>query len=162
MPTAILFVCLGNICRSPIAEGIFRARLAEEGLYGRVVVKSAGTRVPRPGRPPDPRARDCARRHGIGIGDLRTRPFERADYHVFDEIVVLDRQNLLEVLALSETEDERGRVSLLLADPEEDVIDPVLGSRADFERSFDQIARGCDVLLERMKRALAGPTVRSA
>jgi protein-tyrosine phosphatase len=157
----VLFVCLGNICRSPLAAGIFRARLAEEGLYGRVVVDSAGTRVPYPGRPPDPRARDCARRHGTTIGDVRTSQFEQADYDLFDEIVVLDRQNLREVLAQARSDDDRARVSLLLADPEEDVIDPVLGGRADFERAFEQIARGVDLLLERTRPAPARSSARS-
>ncbi len=89
---SVLFVCMGNICRSPLAEGIARARLAERGLALRI--DSAGTHAYHVGEPPDPRAREVARRFGTPIDDLRARQVVAEDFERFDLILVADRQNL--------------------------------------------------------------------
>lgn len=151
----VLFVCLGNICRSPLAHGILRAKLADASLLGTVDVASAGTNISFPGRPPHPRARACARRHGINIGDLRASEFSRADFDRFDRIVVFDRTNLSYVEALAQSDDERSRVSLLLRGADSgEVPDPVLGGSADFENAFICIERGCEALMAEIQAEL--------
>lgn len=151
----VLFVCLGNICRSPLAHGILRAKLAEAGLLGRVDVSSAGTNISFHGRPAHPRARACARRHGINIGDLSAREFMGTNFDLFDQIVVFDRENLRRVEALARNEAERSRVFLLLSGRDSDEVhDPVRGRRADFEDAFGAIERGCEVLMEEIQAEL--------
>jgi protein-tyrosine phosphatase len=149
----VLFVCLGNICRSPLAHGILRKRLADAGLYGRVLVDSAGTRVPKPGRAPDPRARLVARRHGVPVGDLRSRQLEPGDLDRVDRVVVFDEANRAAVLALAG--DELRVVKLR----DGDVADPILGRRSDFERTFAEIDEACARLVEELEldRAAASP-----
>lgn len=151
----VLFVCYGNSCRSPLAEGIFRAKLANAGLYGRVAVGSAGTNAGDPGAPPHPRARRVARRHGLNIGDLRARTFEPADFDRFDCIVVLDHHNRDAVLAQARDDRDRERVRLL-RDADGEVADPVYGGDEEYERAFEQIDEACDQLLGEVRQRL-GP-----
>jgi protein-tyrosine phosphatase len=141
----IMFVCYGNSCRSPLAHGIVRDRLARAGLLGRVTVESAGTHAADTGAPPDPRARRVARRHGISIGDLRARRFDREDFDRFDRIVVFDGRNLEAVLALARDGDDRAKVVTLLANG--DVFDPVYGPYSAFERTFEQVAAAAEDLV---------------
>jgi low molecular weight protein-tyrosine phosphatase len=150
----VLFVCYGNTCRSPLAEGIFRAKLEEAGLLGRVAVDSAGTNPPDVGGPADPRARAVARRHGVDIGDLRGRRFSQHDFGRFDRILVLDRRNRDAVLALARDDIDRSRVRLLRAGGE--VADPIYGSEEDYEAAYKQIDEACEQLLEEVRAALAG------
>ncbi|MEM6408090.1 MAG: low molecular weight protein-tyrosine-phosphatase [Pseudomonadota bacterium] len=93
----ILVVCFGNICRSPLAEGLLRMRAAEAGLS--VYVDSAGTGSWHVGNPPDPRAIVAARVHGFEISDQRARKLRAEDFTAFDQILVMDEQNLVDVLA---------------------------------------------------------------
>jgi protein-tyrosine phosphatase len=151
----VLFVCYGNTCRSPLAEGIFRATLEEAGLLGRVAVDSAGTNPPDVGGPADPRARAVARRHGVDIGDLRSRRFDQHDFDRFDRILVLDRRNRDAVLALARDDIDRSRVRLLRAAGGE-VADPIYGSEEDYEAAYKQIDEACEQLLEEVRAALAG------
>jgi protein-tyrosine phosphatase len=150
----VLFVCYGNSCRSPLAQGIFRAKLAEAGLLGRVVVDSAGTHAGDPGAPPDHRARAVARRHGVTIGDLRSRRFEPSDFDRFERIVVLDRRNRDDVLAHARDDADRARVRLL-RDADGEVVDPVFGTLEDFERAYAEIDEACELLLADVRAALA-------
>ena len=156
----VLFVCYGNSCRSPLAEGIFRAKLASAGLYGRVAVDSAGTNAGDPGAPPHWRARSVARRHGLNIGDLRARTFEPADFDRFDRIVVLDHRNRDAVLAQARSDADRARVRLLRDDGGE-VADPISGGDDEYERAYEAISEGCERLLEEIRSTLstaaAGP-----
>lgn len=141
----VLFVCLGNTCRSPLAEGLLREKLKGTGLLGRVALDSAGTWGGNAGRPPDPRARLVAARHGFTIADLRARRFRVEDFDAFDSILVFDADNRLEVLDLARDDDDRSRVSLIDADA--DVADPVAGPLPAFERAYGQIDRACDRLV---------------
>jgi len=150
----VLFVCFGNSCRSPLAEGIFREKLAGAGLLGRVVVDSAGTNAGDPGAPPDWRARRIARRNGISIGDLRARRFAQEDFDRFDRIVALDRRNRDAVLALARDDRDRSRVRLLRAG-DADVADPVHGSLHDFHRAYREIDEAADALLDEVRETLA-------
>ncbi len=151
----VLFVCLGNICRSPLAEGIFRSKLAALGLLGSVEVDSAGTSGSNSGRPPDDRARLVAQRHGIAIGDLRARTLVVDDFRQFDRIVAFDGENREAALTLAPDAEARSRIVLLRGDHGE-VADPVAGSLRDFEHAFQVIAEGCDALLEDVRSRL-GP-----
>src|SRR5213076_1397393 len=99
VPVRILFVCLGNICRSPTAEGVMRHLLRERGLQGEVEVESAGTGAWHVGSPPDDRATDAARRRGIAL-EGAARQVRLDDFEHFDQIVAMDRSNLQDLLDL--------------------------------------------------------------
>lgn len=139
MPS-ILFVCLGNICRSPLAEGALRARAQGAGL--RLHINSAGTGDWHIGRPPDPRAIATARRHGVDIGDLRARQVEAADFTRFSHIFALDRQNLADLARLAPAT-ATARLGLLLdvvpGMAGDAVLDPYYGDDAGFEITWQQV-----------------------
>jgi len=147
--TSLLIVCLGNICRSPMAEGALRARLGEAGL-DHVRVDSAGTGDWHVGNPPDSRAIATAARHGVDISGLRARQLHVDDYRRFDWILAADLQNLRDVRARA-PEDASARIELLTrwvgleADVDEGAIpDPYTGGQEDFEnvwRMVDDVAR---------------------
>lgn len=151
-PVSVLMVCMGNICRSPLAEGILRRRAAEAGLV--VEVDSAGTHAYHVGHPPDPRARRIGRARGTPIDELRARQVEAADFDRFDHVLVADRANLA---ALQERFPQRaGRAELLLAfagiDPEIEVPDPYYGGEDDFVLVFELLDRAASGLLRRLAK----------
>ena len=149
----VLFVCLGNICRSPTAEGVFRAIAARELADLELTVDSAGTAGYHVGEPPDRRMREAASRRGYDISHLRARMVEPTDFEQFDLILAMDRQNLstLERRAPAQT---RQRVRLFLEYAPEggvsEVPDPYYGGANGFEHVLDLIeaaSRGlCDAL----------------
>ena len=146
---AVLFVCLGNICRSPLAEAALRAAVARHGLA--IEVDSAGTGDWHAGEPPDQRAQDVARKHGIEIGTYRARQVEIEDFRRFSHIVALDRQNLATLRALRPA-DATARLSLLLDHVEgrqgEAVADPYYGDEAGFEVTWAEVTLGARGLLQ--------------
>jgi protein-tyrosine phosphatase len=155
----ILFVCFGNICRSPLAEGILRSKLEAAELTDLVLVDSAGTSAYNVGRPPDWRARWCARRHGLSIGSLRARQMSVTDFERFDEILVMDRVVLHDVRALAPAEEDRARVMLLMEYARGgDIADPVNGTLADFQRTYEALDIACEALVGRLERTLSQPT----
>jgi protein-tyrosine phosphatase len=111
--TRVLFVCLGNICRSPTAEGVFRQLLTQQAPELQVDVDSAGTADYHIGKPPDVRSQRAAMRRGIDLGGLRARQISAADFAHFDLILAMDRGNLLELEAMR-PKDSRARVQLFL------------------------------------------------
>jgi protein-tyrosine phosphatase len=141
--TAVLFVCLGNICRSPLAEAAFRAEAKRRGLEA--VADSAGTGGWHAGEPPDRRAIAAAHRNGVDIAHLRARKVTRADFDRFDHIVALDEENLADLRALQPPA-SRARLSLLLdhvAGREgEAVADPYYGGDAHFDATWREVAAG--------------------
>jgi len=145
----VLFVCLGNICRSPLAEAAFRAALAESGQA--MVVDSAGTGGWHEGEAPDPRAQAVARQHGSEIGQYRARQVTEADFRRFSHIVALDRDNLA-VLRRRRPADATARVSLLLdAVPGREgqsVADPYYGDASDFEVTWQDVTLAARALLQ--------------
>src|SRR5437588_823956 len=132
---AVLFVCHGNICRSPMAEDALRQRLASSRALGAVRVGSAGLDPSNAGRRPDLRARACVRRHGGNIRDLRAREFSVADFDAFDLILVMDERNREGVLGLARNDHDQARVRLLLDySGGGEVLDPVELGPAYFGR----------------------------
>jgi protein-tyrosine phosphatase len=145
LETRILFVCMGNICRSPTAEGVMRHLLAERGLDGQIEVQSAGTGGWHAGDPPDARATATARARGITL-EGTARQVTAADFEDFDLLVAMDRQNLRDLLAIAPPGSE-DKIRLLL-DEERDVPDPYYGGPRGFEEVLDLVQAGCEQLLD--------------
>ncbi len=142
--TRYLVVCLGNICRSPIGEGWIRRVAMVRGL--RVKVDSAGTSGYHVGDPPDRRSVDTMRAIDIDISGQRSRKFVRADFQKFDRILVMDRANLSDVLALARSEDERDKVALF--DPSgAEVPDPYYGGEDGFALVREQVREAAEAQL---------------
>lgn len=146
----VLFVCLGNICRSPTAEGVFRRLLEEQGLDDRVQVDSCGIGDWHRGKAPDGRARQAAVSRGIDISALRARQLMDADFHRFDYLLAMDHDNL-EVLRSRAPEKVVGHLGLFLdfAGLEGHVVpDPYYGGEQGFEKVFDLVEIASRGLLE--------------
>jgi protein-tyrosine phosphatase len=148
--TRILFVCMGNICRSPTAEGVMRHLLAERGLGGEIEVQSAGTGGWHAGNPPDARATAAARERGITLQG-EARQVTAGDFEDFDLLVAMDRENLEELRAIAPpgTED---KLRMLLADGR-DVPDPYYGGPRGFEAVLDLVEAASEDLLDELQRA---------
>ncbi len=138
--TRILMVCLGNICRSPTAEGVFRNLVHKAAPGLQVEVDSAGTAGYHIGAAPDPRSQRAALRRGIDISDLRARQISRSDFTTFDWILAMDRENLRDLEAKRPMH-SRAKLSLFLEFAPQtgrtEVPDPYYGGEADFERVLD-------------------------
>ena len=147
----VLFVCMGNICRSPTAEGVFRELLSRHSLAEQVETDSAGTHGYHVGNPPDPRAQQEARARGMDISDLRARQFTVTDFQYFDWIIAMDQANL-EILLAECPDARRGRVRLLMEFARDsgirEVPDPYYGGDDGFRQVFDMVEQGCAGLLE--------------
>lgn len=153
-PTRILFVCLGNICRSPLAAGVFRHLADASGADGLFRVDSAGTGAWHVGEPPDPRSRRVARKHGIEL-DGRARQVTPDDLSDFDVVVAMDRDNLARLETLRDARDAPAQLHLLREfdpDAEDDleVPDPYYGGRDGFDHVYTIIERSCRALLEEL------------
>ena len=151
----VLFVCMGNICRSPTAQAVLRAQAGAAGLAERIGVDSAGTHGYHVGLPPDPRAVRAAAGRGYELADLRARQVEAEDLDRFELVVAMDRANLerLERLAGG----QGGTRPRLLLDHVEylrgrEVPDPYYGGARGFERMLDLIEEGCAGLLAEIRR----------
>jgi protein-tyrosine phosphatase len=152
-----LFVCLGNICRSPLAEGAMRAAARRAGID--LDLDSAGTGDWHVGQPPDPRAIATAARHGVDIGGLRARQVAPEDFMAFDNVIALDRANLADLRRIM-PEEPRALLSLLLDHCEgrfgEDVADPYFGTDEGFEAAWRDICAGVDGLIAQLTDQLSG------
>ncbi|WP_406672006.1 low molecular weight protein-tyrosine-phosphatase [Natronospira sp.] len=156
MSKRVLFVCLGNICRSPTAEGIFRHLLEQRGIEaGRVEFDSAGTHGYHVGKGPDPRAAEAAMRRGISLAGIRARQLEPADFQQFDLILCADESNLHNVGEMRPA-GARAEVRLLLEyaseSPHREVPDPYYGGERGFEQVLDLVEEACEGLLEELLR----------
>lgn len=153
----ILFVCTGNICRSPTAEGVLRSLAAARGLDGRITIDSAGTHEYHIGEPPDPRAIAAAKRRGIDLSALRARRIAPGDFESFDRIVAMDRGHLsiLRRRCLpARAQCLRLFMSYLPELSLEDVPDPYYGRPEDFELVLDLAERGGRAILSEVEREL--------
>jgi protein-tyrosine phosphatase len=149
----ILMVCLGNICRSPLAEGIMRKKLMESGIEG--TVDSAGTASYHIGESPDPRSEEMARKYGIDISQERARAFTRSDFEQFDIIFAMDRENYTNILRLARTDEDRQKVELILnrLHPGKDleVPDPYYGGKDGFEHVYQMLDASCERIAQSLK-----------
>jgi protein-tyrosine phosphatase len=155
-PIRLLFVCMGNICRSPTAEGVMRALLLEQGLEDVVEVDSAGTGGWHVGDPPDPRATAAARARGITL-EGAARTVTRADFTDYDLILAADRRNVRDLRGVV-PRSARSRIHLLReydpaseGAPDLDVPDPYYGGDDGFERVLDLVDAACRGLLDRLR-----------
>lgn len=154
-PVRVLFVCLGNICRSPLAEGVFRYQVEKAGLQHAFEIDSAGTGPWHVGELPDPRMRSLAKRHGVDISYQRGRQLQRTDLHEFDHVFVMDKMNLHDSLALDPDGDHGTRVRLFREfDPEPggyQVPDPYSGGPEGFEKVYSIVERTSQAILARFR-----------
>ena len=160
---SVLFVCLGNICRSPLGEGILVHRLDQEGLSDRVRVDSAGTGAWHQGEPADPRSTDVALQHGISLRG-RARRVRPEDFYDFDYIFAMDGENLRDLRHLESQQNEGADGSAVLSlfrefDPVQDepldVPDPYYGGTDGFDLMFEMIDRTCAVFVEHLTSELS-------
>lgn len=147
----VLMVCLGNICRSPTAEAVLRAKLEAAGLAQRVEVDSAGTGSWHLGDPPDPRSQRHAARRGYDLSALRARCIAEDDFHRFDLILAMDHNNLADLRRLA-PEGGHGAELRLFAPIE--VPDPYSGGAAGFERVLDLVETASDAWVEDLAQRL--------
>jgi len=148
--TSVLFVCMGNICRSPTAEGVFRHHVNESGLGDRIVADSAGTHAYHVGEPPDRRAFAAAERRGISLAKIRARRVRDRDFEEFDYIIAMDEDNL-QRLQEQAPEEHQTKVRLFLSFAsvdEAEVPDPYYGGAAGFERVLDLVEEASRGLLK--------------
>lgn len=143
MKAKILIVCLGNICRSPLAEGILQSKLSKENY----LVDSAGTGGWHAGELPDNRSIAIAKKYGIDLTTQRARQFKKSDFKEFDFIYVMDHSNYNNVIALASSEEEKQKVELLLnvdsATKNQEVPDPYYGGEDGFEHVFTLVDQAC-------------------
>lgn len=147
----ILMVCLGNICRSPIAEGILRHKLAEKGI-DHVKTDSAGTASYHIGEAPDRRMRATGSANGIDISDLRARQFVREDFESFDIIYAMDKSNYRNILSLARSDSDQQKVKLILNEIEagdQEVPDPYYGGEEGFQHVFDLLDEAVERVIQR-------------
>ena len=149
----ILFVCMGNICRSPSAEGVLRSLVIQRGLEQNIHIDSAGTGDWHVGNPPDRRARQAALERGVDISGLRARQVQPDDLESFDLVLAMDRSNHNALLTMA-TESNRHKVRLLLDFstqwPGEEVPDPYYGGEHGFDQVLDLLEEACDSLLNEL------------
>ena len=147
----VLFICMGNICRSPTAEAVFRKLAAESPLAGKIEIDSAGTIGAHTGAKPDPRAIELAAGRGYSLGRIRARQIAESDFERFDHVIAMDLQNMRRLKDICPPE-QAHKVELLMAFSHDagtlEVPDPYYGSTGDFEHALTLIERGCHGLLQ--------------
>lgn len=149
--TKVLMVCMGNICRSPMAEGLLRKAVQEAGLTHEILIDSAGTHSYHIGDPPDPRAQLAARQRGADISRLRGRKVADTDFADFDYILVMDGENHRQLIERAPSQ-HHGKIRRLLSFsrkyPNLDVVDPYYGGAQGFEENLDMIEDAVQGLLK--------------
>jgi protein-tyrosine phosphatase len=146
--TTILMVCLGNICRSPLAHGILQSKLSEELFY----VDSAGTAAYHVGNQPDPRSIAVVKKNGLDISNQKARQFEAYDFDAYDFIYAMDQSNYRDIISKARNSSDINKVKLFLeankAVTKKDVPDPYYGGAKGFDDVFQLIYETCDILKE--------------
>ena len=156
--TSVLFVCLGNICRSPAAEGIFSAMVKRQGLEGRFTIDSAGTSGYHRGQPADARMREHAQRRGYRLTS-HSRPFlHPEDFERFDHILAMDDSNHRDLRMLAGGEEHLNKIHKMMSFapdlPEKEVPDPYYGGEQGFERVLDILEKACKNFLDTLEEEL--------
>lgn len=153
---SVLFICMGNLCRSPMAEGVLRRMLEEAGLAGKVYVQSAGTHSYRVGVMPDPRGLQAAARRGADLRGIRSRRVTVEDIAAFDYVLVMDQDNFEFLKTLIPLPDEQAKIKLFLDFaphlPEREVPDPYYGGLSGFERVLDLLEEASRGLIQHLRR----------
>ena len=148
--TSILMVCLGNICRSPLAEGILKSKLPSTTFY----IDSAGTASYHVGEKPDSRSIETAFNHGVHISNQRSRQFKVEDFDLFDFIFVMDYSNYDNVIHLARNEDDINKVKLILQELKNsntlEVPDPYYGGSKGFENVYTILDNACEIIANRL------------
>ncbi len=148
----VLFVCLGNICRSPMAEGVLRTKAKERGLS--LEIDSSGTGDWHVGEAPDKRAQRCMNDFGDDISDLRARQFKKSDFHYYDRIFVMDKSNYQNVVAQANDSAQKEKVELFLnlSHPGEDreVPDPYYGGNEGFKNVYNMLDEAAESFLNQV------------
>ena len=143
-------VCLGNICRSPLAEGILKSKIDSNNVY----VDSAGTGHWHIGKKPDPRSIEVAKKHQLDITDQRGRQFSKQDFDDFDYIFVMDNSNKKDVLSIARNDSDKEKIHLMLNEifPNEnmDVPDPYYGGSEGFQNVYRMLDLSCDSIANRL------------
>ncbi len=146
----ILMVCLGNICRSPLAEGILKSKVSPEEVY----VDSAGTAGYHVGELPDKRSVAVAKKYGIDITDQRSRKFSVADFDNFDIIYAMDESNFHNIVSLARNDEDAEKVKLILQEVSENetlsVPDPYYGGDQGFENVYAMLDEACDIIASKI------------
>ena len=144
-------VCLGNICRSPLAHGLLQSKLSKAEFY----IDSAGTAAYHIGNPPDYRSIQVAKHHGLDISAQSARQFRALDFDTFDHIYAMDQSNYKNIIDLARTSADKGKVKLFLdintSITHKDVPDPYHGTLSDFESIYNLIDGTCDQLVRILK-----------
>ncbi|MEE3999418.1 low molecular weight protein-tyrosine-phosphatase [Tenacibaculum sp. FZY0031] len=148
----ILMVCLGNICRSPLAEGILKSKVSSESF----IVDSAGTAGYHVGELPDRRSIEVARKYGIDLSSQRSRKFTRADFDKFDTIFAMDQSNYADIVALSKNKKQHEKVKMILNElyPNENrnVPDPYYGGDQGFENVYKMLDEACEMIASKLEQ----------
>ena len=151
----ILMVCLGNICRSPVAEGLLRQKLEEAGLDDRITVDSCGTGNQHAGESPDERSMQNALENGLDIRMLRSRQIRQSDFDEFDRLYVMDTSNYQNVMGLARDDADREKVELILnmsaPGSNRAVPDPWFGGTQGFQTVYDMLDEACDAIIADLK-----------
>jgi len=150
MPVKILMVCLGNICRSPLAEGILASKLPKD----KFIVDSAGTGSWHVGHAPDKRSIAVAQKNGLNIDNQRGRQFKTSDFNEFDYIYVMDNSNYRDVIQLAKTQEDKNKVHLILNElfPDEnvDVPDPYYGAANGFDNVYEMLDDVAEIIAQKL------------
>ena len=157
MKINVLFVCLGNICRSPTAEAVFRSKATSAGIIGQVFIDSCGTGGYHEGESPDPRAQQAGKQNGYDLSSIKARKITHSDFEKFDYILPMDKQNYSNLLAMSDAQYHH-KIKLFLdyADgcTEKEVPDPYYGGEDGFGHVIDLIEQASNGLVEEIMRKL--------
>lgn len=144
--TKILMVCLGNICRSPLAEGILKSKLPSDSF----IVDSAGTASYHIGSPPDQRSVEVAQKHGLNISNLSGRQFEVSDFDRFDLIYAMDNSNYDNIISLARNDADISKVKMILNEvypgQDHDVPDPYYGGNGGFDNVYNMLDEACTII----------------
>ena len=147
----ILMVCLGNICRSPLAEGILKSKLPNDNFH----IDSAGTGNYHIGKTPDARAIAIAKKHGLDISNFKGRQFEVSDFDAYDHIYVMDESNYRNVILLARNDQDKHKVNFILDEvypnQNKSIPDPYYGGIDGFENVYNMLDEACTIIAERLK-----------